>query len=89
MIDIIRIDETIDFEFDLEEIGLYNHYLIIDSEDGTFISFSDSLYFIDSYFLQSDSLTILEETNSSPPMILSIEQKELIKEIFEKIVKSN
>ena len=89
MIDIIKIDEIIDFEFDLEEIGLYNHYLIVDSEEGTFIEFADSLYFIDSYFLESDSLTLLEETNSSPPMILSVEQKELIKEIFEKIIKSN
>jgi hypothetical protein len=89
MIDIIRIDETIDFEFDLEEIGLYNHFLMIDSEEGNFIQFGDSLYFIDSYFLQSESLTLLEETNSTPPIIFTTEQKELILEIFEKIIKSN
>jgi hypothetical protein len=86
MIDIVKIEEIEDYEFDLEEIGLANHYLIIDSEEGMFIRFFDSLYFIDSYFLQSESLTLLEETNSAPPMIFTIEQKELIMEIFQKIL---
>lgn len=89
MIDVITINEQIDYEFDLEEIGLYNHFLFIDTDEGTFIKFNDCIYYIDYEFLKSDSLSLPDEDGVSPPMIISPEQKELIKEIFDKIINPN
>ena len=89
MIDIIKIDETIDYEFELDDIGLIDHVLIIDSDEGNFIRYNDSIFYIDSNFLESDNLSLPEESELFPPIFLTLEQKELIKEIFYKIINLN
>ena len=67
-----------DFEFDLEGIDLHNFKLLIDSEEGVFICNDYNKFIIDDLFLKEGKFSILEETDSEPPLILNSFQKEEI-----------
>lgn len=64
------------YEFDLTEIGLEDHILNID-EDGIYIVNKEFRFFITNAFM-NDSLSIEEEDNECPPIIVTPEQRDLI-----------
>jgi hypothetical protein len=76
MIDEIITPEVQIYEFDLTEINLPEHELLID-EEGIYILNNQFRFFITNEFLK-DGISLTEESNLSPPIILTQEQKEAI-----------
>lgn len=78
----IQLQEKEDYEYDLEGLNLPNHSLMIDTYEGNYIYFDSYKFIIDDEFIKSDTLSLKEENNLCPPIILRLEQKEEIKNII-------
>lgn len=82
----IVIQESIDSEYDLEGIDLENHYLMIDTYEGTYIYYNTYRFIISKEFIISENLSLIEENYLCPPLILKVEQKEEIKNILKDVI---
>lgn len=71
----IQLEQKEDFEYDLEGIDLENHFLMIDSYEGIYIYYDIYRFIITNEFIISENLSLIEENELCPPLILKLEQK--------------
>lgn len=87
MIDVIETPVAELYEFDLSGLDLQDHFLVID-EEGCYILYKEYRFFLLNEFFQ-DSNIIYEESSQCPPIIVTNEQKDAIKESILKIARLN
>jgi hypothetical protein len=78
----IQLEQKEDYEYDLEGIDLQNHFLMIDSYEGIYIYYDIYRFIISDEFIKSENLSLIEENESCPLLILKIEQKIEIQNII-------
>ena len=78
----IQLEQKEDYEYDLEGIDLANHFLMIDSYEGNYIYYDIYRFIINNEFFITESLCLIEESESCPPIILKLEQKIEIQNII-------